>query len=72
MNYKVPVIDETGVAQRFNLDLTVRREVGGSGGTNVSDIRKVLAKYGISLQSRQGMIDFMVLDQVADEAKFLN
>jgi uncharacterized protein (TIGR03435 family) len=72
VQYKLPVIDETGVAQRFNLDLSVRRGEGGSGGTNLSDIRKILAKYGISLQPRQGVMDFMVLDQVADEAKFLN
>lgn len=72
VQYKLPVIDETGVAQRFNLDLTVRRGDGGSGGTNLSDIRKILAKYGISLQPRQGVMGFMVLDQVADEAKFLN
>jgi uncharacterized protein (TIGR03435 family) len=72
LQYKVPVIDETGVAQRFDLDLTIRHGEDGSVGTNLSEIRKILAKYGISLQSRQGVMDFVVLDKVADEAKFLN
>jgi uncharacterized protein (TIGR03435 family) len=77
--YEVPVIDETGLTQRFNLafaarwDLEELRDAGGRGPAwNLSEIRKLLSAYGISLRLRKGVTDFLVIDQIANEAKFLN
>ncbi len=42
LQYKVPVIDETGLSQRFNLDITVKRGEGSPVPTNLSEIRNRL------------------------------
>lgn len=69
---RVPVIDETGLDRRFNLNFTMISDEEGKGGTNLSEIRQALAKFGIGLQTRQGVTDFVVVDHVADQAKFLD
>jgi uncharacterized protein (TIGR03435 family) len=77
--YEVPVIDETGLTQRFDLafaarwDLEELKEAGGMGPAgNLSEIRKLLSTDGVSLRLRKGVTDFLVIDQIANEAKFLN
>ena len=77
--YGVPVIDETGLTTRFDLDFITRidpEEPKIMGvphlAVNLSEIRKLLAGYGISLQHREGLMDFLKVDHVADEAAFLN
>ena len=78
-SYGVPVIDETGLTTRFDLDFTTKTNpeepyvIGEPQyAANLSEIRKLLQGYGISLQARQGVTDFLVVDHVANEAAFLN
>jgi hypothetical protein len=73
------VIDETGYNQRFDLTVPVKWNLealkanGGRGPrVNLSEIRKLLSGYGISLQTGMGITDFLVVDRVADEARFMN
>jgi uncharacterized protein (TIGR03435 family) len=77
--YGIPVVDNTGLSQRFNLNFVVIEGppewdpvTGGKPAINLADVRKLLSAYGISLEIRQGTVDFLVVDRVADEAKFLN
>jgi uncharacterized protein (TIGR03435 family) len=77
--YGAPVVDETGLVTRFDLDFTERvdpdepRIMGVPRlAVNLPEIRKLLAGYGISLQHREGFTDFLKVDHVADEATFLN
>jgi hypothetical protein len=39
---------------------------------SLEDVTKLLKDYGISLKARKGVVDFLVIDKVADEKKFLN
>src|ERR1017187_2143710 len=77
--YGMPVIDETGLTTRFDLDFTIKwnpeepKIVGEAKyAGNLSEIRNLLRGYGISLQRREGVTDFLVVDHVADEDTFLN
>ena len=77
--YGVPVIDETGLTTRFDLAFTTKVDPKdpwtmeyGRPAWNLSEIQKLLWSYGISLQRREGVTDFLVIDHVADEAAFLN
>jgi uncharacterized protein (TIGR03435 family) len=77
--FGVPVIDETGLTIRFDLAFTSKIDPEepwnrdyGRPAWNLSEIRQLLGSYGISLQRRDGVTDFLVIDRVADEATFLN
>jgi uncharacterized protein (TIGR03435 family) len=78
--YGVPIIDETGLTTRgFGLDFTTKVDPEdlwtpdhGKPAWNLSEIRNLLRGYGISLQRREGVTDFLVIDHVAVEAAFLN
>lgn len=78
--FAVPVVDDTGSTLRFNITFVVRwdpdelknRPIGTAATpVNLSEIRKLLASYGIGLQSREGSVDFLVVDHVAEESAFL-
>ena len=78
-SFGVPVIDETGLTTRFDLAFTTKVDPNdprtieyGIPAWNLSEIQKLLKGYGISLQRREGVTDFLVVDHVADEATFLN
>jgi uncharacterized protein (TIGR03435 family) len=66
-----PVIDKTGLAGKFDFDLTWRRElqqVGGQGGTNsdVPDIFTALQEQlGLKLESAKGPVEVLVIDSVS-------
>jgi uncharacterized protein (TIGR03435 family) len=68
------VIDETGLPQRFNFDKFTTRmyDSEATSAESLEDVTKLLKDYGISLKARKGVVDFLVIDKVADEKKFLN
>lgn len=77
--YGVPVIDETGLTTRFDITVTIKWNLDEPSipgepkyAANLAEIRQLFASYGISLQRREGVTDFLVIDHVADEAAFLN
>jgi uncharacterized protein (TIGR03435 family) len=77
--YGVPVIDETGLTTRFDLDFTTKINLEAPTvlgearyAVNLPEIRKLLGHYGIGLQRREGVTEFLVVDHVASEAAFLN
>lgn len=67
--YATPVIDETGLKSRFNVEFT--KDQNDDGGINHSEVVSILKRWGISLTPRKGLMDFIVVDRVTDESKFL-
>ena len=73
------MIDETGLTTRFDLDFTTKINLEAPTvlgearyAVNLPEIRKLLGHYGIGLQRREGVTEFLVVDHVASEAAFLN
>jgi uncharacterized protein (TIGR03435 family) len=69
--YGTPVIDETGITSRFNIEFTKEHSEDLGGGLDKSEVARVLRGWGISLTHQNSFTDFIVLDRVADESKFL-
>ena len=68
--FNLPIINDTGLNTRF--DITLRFQWPQSGEPlQLSDTKKFLAQYGLALQTRTGPIDYLVIDAVAPEGKFI-
>jgi len=66
-----PVIDRTGLAGKFDFDLTWRRDlqqVSGQGGTN-SDVPGIFTalqeQLGLKLESSKGPVEVLVINSVS-------
>jgi uncharacterized protein (TIGR03435 family) len=70
--YRTPIVDDTGMSVRFNLTMVARWDLAEPGpARNFDEVKKILSKYGIAVQTRTGLVDFLVIDKVAEESVFL-
>jgi uncharacterized protein (TIGR03435 family) len=73
--YGGPVVDETQEAKRFDFEFFIRAPLSGSGdGKHLddSDLTQLLKRIGVRAGYRKGLVDYLIIDQVAPEATFLN
>jgi uncharacterized protein (TIGR03435 family) len=71
--YRTPIVDDTGTSERFNLTMVARWDLAEPGpARNFDDVKKILSKYGIAVQTRTGLVDFLVIDKVGAESGFIN
>jgi uncharacterized protein (TIGR03435 family) len=71
--YRTPIVDDTGTSVRFNLTMVARWDLAEPGpARNFDEVKKILSKYGIAVQTRTGLVDFLVIDKVAEESVFMN
>jgi len=71
--YRLPIVDDTGTSTRFNLTLVARWDPAEPGAArNFADIKRILSEYGIAIQSRNGLVDFLVIETVGAERDFIN
>jgi uncharacterized protein (TIGR03435 family) len=74
----LPTVDASGSTQRLDVTFVLKRDLNAPPSlalvpvTNLPELRKTLASYGIGLQHRSGVVDFLIIDRVAPETVFLN
>jgi uncharacterized protein (TIGR03435 family) len=71
---RLPIMDATGIKHRFNMNFVLQWDTSRQGEREylLPQINKVLAQYGLALQARTGPVNFLIVDSVASENKFLN
>jgi uncharacterized protein (TIGR03435 family) len=71
--YRLPTVDDTGTSKRFNLTIVARWDRADPGpARNLAEVKRILSEYGIAIQTRAGLVDFLVIDKVAAESEFIN
>jgi uncharacterized protein (TIGR03435 family) len=57
-----PVVDETGLKQKFDIDIQWTRRPSRSGWVDPSFFSDIEEQLGLKLVSRKGPVDFLVID----------